>query len=474
MLMDYEAIIGIEIHCELKTETKMFSAAPVTYGKRPNTAINEVDISMPGTLPQVNARAVAYGVKLSKALNCDIDSLVRFDRKNYFYSDLPKGYQITQNFHPLGSNGFIDVRVGETIKTIRINRLHMEEDTAKQFHENETTRIDFNRAGTPLLEIVTEADIRSGEEAAAYVEALRLLVVYLGISDGRMDEGSLRCDVNISVRPVGQEAFGTKVEVKNLNSLSNVQKSIEFEKKRQIEWLESGQILRSETRRFDEKLQETVAMRSKESAVDYRYFVEPNIPPIRLPQSLLEIEVGELPHQLVTRFHEDLGLSVYDATVLVKNIELTTYFEALIKQSNDYKLIVNWLTQDLIASWDQKGARTLEQWINVEHFVAFIEAIQKGVISSKQAKIVFAKLLEGQPPHVTIEQEGMVQVSDDGQLLDWVDEVLSAHPQVVDDYRNGLDKSIKFVVGQVMKLSKGQANPKRTNELVLEQLAKRA
>lgn len=472
--MNYEAIIGIEIHCELKTETKMFSAAPVTYGQRPNTAINEVDISMPGTLPQVNAKAVEYGVKLSKALNCEIDSLVRFDRKNYFYSDLPKGYQITQNYHPLGSKGSIDVRVGETVKTIRINRLHMEEDTAKQFHENETTLIDFNRAGTPLLEIVTEADIRSGEEAAAYVDALRLLVVYLGISDGRMDEGSLRCDVNISVRPVGQEKFGTKVEVKNLNSLSNVQKSIEFEKKRQIECLESGQTLKSETRRFDEKLQETVAMRSKETAVDYRYFVEPNIPPIRLPQSLLDVEIGELPHDKVSRYHDVLGLSLYDASVLVKNPELTHFFERVTRVSHEYKLIVNWLTQDLIASWDQKGDQSLESWIPVDHFVAFIEAIQKGVISSKQAKIVFAKLLEGQAPGVTIEKEGMVQVSDDGQLLEWVTHVLEANPQVIEDYRKGLDKSIKFVVGQVMKLSQGQANPKRTNELVLEQLAKLA
>lgn len=472
--MNYEAVIGIEIHCELKTNTKMFSGAPVSYGARPNTSINEIDISMPGTLPQVNKRAVEYGVLLSKALKCQIDPLVRFDRKNYFYSDLPKGYQITQNYHPLGSHGSFEVLVGDTYKTIRINRLHMEEDTAKQFHDGDTTLIDFNRAGTPLLEIVTEADLRTGEEAAAYVDALRLLVVSLGVSDGRMDEGSLRCDVNISVRPVGQEKFGNKVEVKNLNSISNIQKSIEFEKNRQIQAIEAGETIVTETRRFDEKTQETVSMRSKETAVDYRYFVEPNIAPIRLPESMLNIEVPELPTEKLKRYEREYGLSAYDAGVLVKNPELSGYFEMVLEGSSEYKLIVNWLTQDVIASWDAKGNQTMEQWIKPEYFKDFIEAISSNTISSKQAKVVFSKMINGESPKVVIEKEGMVQVSDEGQLLGWIDEILNANPSIVDDYRNGLDKSIKFVVGQVMKLSKGQANPRLTNELVLRELANRA
>lgn len=472
--MNYEAVIGIEIHCELKTNTKMFSGAPVSYGARPNTAINEIDISMPGTLPQVNKRAVEFGVLLSKALKCDIDPLVRFDRKNYFYSDLPKGYQITQNFHPLGAHGSMDVLVGDTLKTIRINRLHMEEDTAKQFHEGEATLIDFNRAGTPLLEIVTEADIRTGEEAAAYVEALRMMVVYLGVSDGRMDEGSLRCDVNISVRPIGQEKFGNKVEVKNLNSISNIQKSIEFEKQRQIELIEKGETIVTETRRFDEKLQETVSMRSKESAVDYRYFVEPNIMPIRLPQSILDIEVPELPNEKILRYQDEYGLSFYDASVLVKNQELCAYFESLVNQSQEYKLIVNWLTQDVIASLDKKGQSSMEAWISPSNFIDFISAIASNTISSKQAKVVFSKMVEGKSALDVIKEEGMVQISDESQLITWITEILDSKPSIVEDYRNGLDKSIKFVVGQVMKLSKGQANPKLTNELVLRELANRA
>ena len=472
-MINYEAVIGIEIHCELKTETKMFSGAPLGYGQPANTAINEIDLSMPGTLPQVNKTAVEYGVKLSQALGCDIDTLMRFDRKNYFYSDLPKGYQITQQFYPLGSHGSFEFFVGEELKSVRINRLHMEEDTAKQFHEGDITRIDFNRAGTPLLEIVTEADFRTGEEAAAYVDALRLLVIYLGISDGRMDEGSLRCDVNISVRPEGQEAFGTKVEVKNLNSISNIQKAIEFEKERHIEVVTSGGTIVTETRRFDEKTQETVSMRTKESAVDYRYFVEPNIPPIRIPESLLQPLTQELPVAKVQRYHEEYDLSYYDANVLVKNIELSEYFEKLVASSKHYKLIVNWLTQDIMAVLDKKEDKSMEAWIKPEFFIDFIDAIESNTISSKQAKQVFAKLIEDESPKKVIKDSGMVQISDEATLMTWINGVLDANPQIIDDYRNGLDKSIKFVVGQVMKLSKGQANPRLTNEFVIRELDNR-
>ncbi|CAH2761350.1 Asp-tRNA(Asn)/Glu-tRNA(Gln) amidotransferase subunit GatB [Erysipelothrix amsterdamensis] len=468
--MGYEAVIGIEIHCELKTKTKMFSGAPLGYGQKPNTAINEIDLSYPGTLPQLNKQAVNYGVRLCKALNCEIDDLIRFDRKNYFYSDLPKGYQITQQFFPLGQHGHFDVLVGETVKHIRINRIHMEEDTAKQFHEGDKTLIDFNRAGTPLLEIVTEADFRTGEEAAAYVDALRLLVVYLGISDGRMDEGSLRCDVNISLRPEGQEAFGTKVEIKNLNSTNNVQKSIEFESIRQAEILNSGQKVVTETRRFDEKTQETVAMRTKETAVDYRYFVEPNIVPVRIGQDILNQTLVELPMARIQRYQDQMGLSLYDANVLVKNPDLAAYFDVLAQKTDAYKLLVNWLTQDVLAVLDQKGERSFESWLNVDHFVDFIEAIQSGSINSKQAKQVFAKFVEGESPKDVIKKSGMVQISDEATITAWIEDVLTQSPQVIEDYKNGLDKSIKFVVGQVMKVSKGQANPRVTNELVVRVL----
>ncbi|CAM4244950.1 Asp-tRNA(Asn)/Glu-tRNA(Gln) amidotransferase subunit GatB [Erysipelothrix aquatica] len=471
--MNYEAVIGIEIHCELKTQSKMFSGAPLGYGLKPNTAINEIDLSMPGTLPQVNKRAVEYGVKLAQALNCEIDDLVRFDRKNYFYSDLPKGFQITQQFYPLGQNGLFNILVNEEIMTVRINRLHMEEDTAKQFHEGENTLIDFNRAGTPLLEIVTEADFRTGEQAAAYVDALRLLVIYLGISDGRMDEGSLRCDVNISIRPEGQEAFGTKVEIKNLNSISNVQKSIEFEIERQRNVIESGDKVVTETRRFDEKQQATVGMRTKESAVDYRYFTEPNIAPIRIPEAMLNQDIIELPVARVMRYHNDLGLSMYDATVLVRNQEIADYFDTVSALNSQAKLIVNWLTQDILAVFDKKGEQSLESWIKPAYFNDFIEAIHSNTISSKQAKDVFAKMVEGESPKEVIKKSGMVQVNDEGAIEAWIESVLEANPQVIEDYKNGLDKSIKFVVGQVMKISKGQANPRLTNELVLRVLAQK-
>lgn len=468
--MSYEAVIGIEIHCELKTNTKMFSSAPLIYGARANTAVNEIDFAMPGTLPSVNKLAVAYGVQLSQALNLEIDPLVRFDRKNYFYSDLPKGYQITQQFYPLGQNGYFDIMVKDEIKRIRINRLHLEEDTAKQSHENEKTLIDFNRAGTPLLEIVTEADFTTGEEAAAYVEGLRLLVVHMGISDGRMSEGSYRCDVNISIRPKGQLEFGTKVEIKNLNSISNVQKSIDFEILRQTEVLNNGGSMIQETRRFDEKSQETVSMRIKETLVDYRYFAEPNIPPIRLSDDFLNRPTMELPLARLMRYVSDFGLSTYDAGVLSKDLELALYFEAICEKSHNPKAIVNWLTQDLLAHGDLRKGRAYSDWISVEAMVDLLAAIEQGMISSKQAKEVFEHVVLGKMPKAVIEELGMVQVSDLGQIETWVQSVLDANPQAIVDYKNGMKKSVGFVVGQVMKLSKGQVNPKLASETVIRLL----
>ena len=468
--MNYEAVIGIEIHCELMTKTKMFSSAPLDYGATPNTAVNEIDLAMPGTLPSVNKQAVAYGLRLAQALHLEIDSLVRFDRKNYFYSDLPKGYQITQQFHPLGQHGYFDILVKDEVKRIRINRLHMEEDTAKQFHENNKTLIDLNRAGTPLLEIVTEADFATGEEAAAYVEGLRLLVVHMGISDGKMAEGSYRCDVNISIRPVGQEAFGTKVEIKNLNSISNVQKSIEFEIQRQTEVLNEGGSIIQETRRFDEKLQETVSMRVKETLVDYRYFAEPNIPPIRLSNEFMDQPVIELPLTRQLRYVEDYKLSMYDAGVLVKNLELSEYFEAICEKSHNAKAVVNWLTQDLLAHSDFKGERSYSEWISVDAMASLLEEIEKGTISSKQAKEVFEHVVLGKMPKDIIEELGMVQVSDIAQIESWVQSVLDENPQAIIDYKNGMKKSVGFVVGQVMKLSKGQVNPKLASQTVVRLL----
>ncbi|HEY4537698.1 MAG TPA: Asp-tRNA(Asn)/Glu-tRNA(Gln) amidotransferase subunit GatB [Erysipelothrix sp.] len=462
----FEAVIGIEIHCELKTTTKMFSGAPLLYGAAPNTAINEIDLAYPGTLPSVNKKAVEYGVTLAKALNCEIDPVLRFDRKNYFYSDLAKGYQITQQYYPLGKNGTFEIMLDDDIYPVRINRLHLEEDTAKQFHTDKGSLIDFNRAGTPLVEVVTEADFRNGKQAAAYVDAFRLLVVHMGISDAVMAEGSLRCDVNISLRPKGQDEFGTKVEVKNLNSISNIEKAINYEIKRQTEILENNEAVIMQTRRFDEATETTVAMRSKDESVDYRYFRDANIPAIRIPEAIITATIPERPVDRVNRYVNDYKLSVYDAKVLVQNKEMAEYFDAVTQNSTAYKLIVNWLTQDIASVIDQKGDRDFAEWIKPDHFLELIEALEKNIISSKQAKKVFAALLEGKSPKQFIKDENMVQISDEKTITDWIESILKDNPQVVEDYKNGLNKSMGFVVGQVMKLSKGQANPKITSQLV--------
>lgn len=470
--MNYEAVIGIEIHCELKTVTKMFSGAPLVYGATPNTAINEIDLGYPGTLPQINKQAVSYGVSLAHALECVVDPVLRFDRKNYFYSDLPKGYQITQQVFPLGRDGTFDIYVKDEKKTVRINRIHLEEDTAKQFHDEDKTLIDFNRAGTPLVEIVTEADFRSGEEAAAYVDAIRLLVVYLGISDGKMAEGSLRCDVNISIRPEGTKPFGTKVEIKNLNSISNVQKSIEFEKERQAAVLSEGNLVVEETRRFDERTQTTVSMRSKESAVDYRYFTEPNIPPTQIPEYILNQERLETPIMRIDRFQREYNLSFYDANVLVKQKEVSDYFEAIVKEISDVKLVANWMTQDVLSVLDQKGDQSLHEFIKPAYFVEFLQAIMSKEISSRQAKEVFVEMVDGKNPKKVIKDKGMVLVSDEATLTAWIEEVIANNPRAVLDHKNGLPSGVKFVTGQVMRLSKGQANPQFTNMLVKKLLDK--
>lgn len=470
--MKYEAVIGIEIHCELKTQTKMYSGAPSTYGEKPNTAINEIDLAYPGTMPQVNKEAVRYGYRIARALNCEIQEILRFDRKNYFYSDLPKGYQITQEYYPLGVRGNIDIFVDEDLIPVRIHRIHLEEDTAKQFHEADHTLIDFNRSGTPLVEIVTEADFRTGAQAASYVDAIRQLVIYLGVSDGRMAEGSLRCDVNISLREKGTETFGTKVEIKNLNAISNVEKSIEYEIERQSMILDRGEAIESETRRFDEKTQETVLMRKKDGVVDYRYLPDALIPPTRIPEDIVNEAWIETPQERLNRYKETLSLSHYDANVLVRNKEVSDYFDLVLNETDNTKLVLNWITQELLSVMDQKGDVPLTSWIKVNDFVDFIMAIESKEISTRQAKEVFEEMLKGQSPKKIIKDKGMVQVGDEGILTQWIEQVLAENPRAIEDHRNGLPSAEKFVTGQVMRLSKGQANPQFTNKLVKQLLDK--
>ena len=473
--MNYETVIGIEIHCELKTKSKMFSGAPVAVNMQPNTCVNEIDLGHPGVLPSLNKEAVRLSVLACSALNLEIDPVVRFDRKNYYYSDLPKGFQITQQFHPIGQHGYIDLELEEGTKRIRINRLHMEEDTAKQYHADDEAWIDFNRAGTPLIEIVSEADIRSAKEAMAYVEKLRNILVYLDVTDGKMEEGSLRCDINISLREVGTEAFGVKTEVKNLNSISNIERAIQAEVERQSALLNAGDVVEQATRRYDDVAKTTILMRKKEGTVDYKYFPEPNIPPIRLDQKWIEsiqASMPELPDVRHARYM-GLGLSDYDAQVLISNKALSDFFDQLLKHTSYVKLAANYCISDLLANISQKELSDESYALKIEEMGQLINGLGKQDISSKQAKDIFVELLKGKDYQATIKALNIEQVSDTSVLSAMIEAVLEENEQSIIDYHNGKDRALGFLMGQIMKKSKGQANPALTNKLLLEELLKR-
>ena len=473
--MNYETVIGIEIHCELKTKSKMFSGAPVAVNMQPNTCVNEIDLGHPGVLPSLNKEAVRLSVLACSALNLEIDPVVRFDRKNYYYSDLPKGFQITQQFHPIGQHGYIDLELEEGTKRIRINRLHMEEDTAKQYHADDETWIDFNRAGTPLIEIVSEADIRSAKEAMAYVEKLRNILVYLDVTDGKMEEGSLRCDINISLREIGTEAFGVKTEVKNLNSISNIERAIQAEVERQSALSNAGDVVEQATRRYDDVAKTTILMRKKEGTVDYKYFPEPNIPPIRLDQKWIEsiqASMPELPDVRHARYM-GLGLSDYDAQVLISNKALSDFFDQLLKHTSYVKLAANYCISDLLANISQKELSDESYALKIEEMGQLINGLGKQDISSKQAKDIFVELLKGKDYQATIKALNIEQVSDTSVLSAMIEAVLEENEQSIIDYHNGKDRALGFLMGQIMKKSKGQANPALTNKLLLEELLKR-
>ncbi len=473
--MTYETIIGIEIHCELKTRSKMFSGAPVTYGAAPNTAVNEIDLGHPGVLPSLNKTAVEKALQACMALNLTIDPLVRFDRKNYFYADLPKGFQITQQFYPIGKDGWLDIETDQGSRRIRINRLHMEEDTAKQYHLEDASWIDFNRAGVPLVEIVSEADLRSAQEAMAYVDKLRNILVYLDVTDGKMEEGSLRCDINISLRPIGTTAFGTKTEIKNINSISNIEKAVASEIARQSALLEAGQPVEQATRRYDDVAKTTVLMRMKEGSVDYKYFPEPNIPPVLLSQAWIEairLALPELPDARYRRYRS-LGLSDYDAGQLIQNKALSDLFDALLPQVKSVKLAANWCLGDLLANLSQDQLTRKNYALRLSELAAMINALADQTISSKQAKDIFGHLLEGKGYEATVNALNIVQVSDTSVLSALVEEVLNENPQSIVDYHAGKDRALGFLVGQLMKKSKGQANPALSSELLKAQLATR-
>ena len=474
--MEYDVTIGIEIHCQLKTDTKMFSGAPTSFGRKANTCVNEIDLGMPGVLPEVNKEAVRKAVMACTALHLDIDPLVKFDRKNYYYSDLPKGFQITQQFHPIGRNGYVEIETEHGKKKIRINRIHMEEDTAKQFHLTRFSLLDFNRAGTPLIEIVSEPDMHSGEEAESYVEALRQTLYYIGVSDCRMEEGSMRCDTNVSISPKGSGILGTKNEIKNLNSISHIGKAVNFEIERQKKLLEAGEKVLQETRRFDEKTGETVLMRRKEGNVDYKFFPEPNIFPIRLSDEWIkdiQDNMPELPQARKERYRSEYGLSDHDIGILISNKEMSDYFETVTKFTSNAKSACNLLLSD-ISAWLNTHETTIDQaQLNPENLAKLIAMIDDGKISNAQAKKLVDDLMAGKDPEAAAKEKGLQQVSDTGAIAAMVNEVMDANPQAIEDFRNGKSRAVGFIVGQVMKKSRGQANPGMVSRMVNEELAKR-
>ena len=474
--MEYDVTIGIEIHCQLKTKTKMFSGAPTSFGRKPNVCTNEIDLGHPGTLPCVNKEAVAKAIEACTALHLTIDPLVKFDRKNYYYSDLPKGFQITQQFHPIGRNGYIMIDTEEGQKKIRINRIHMEEDTAKQFHLTKFSLLDYNRAGTPLIEIVSEPDMHNGEEAEKYVEALRQTLYYIGVSDCKMEEGSMRCDVNVSIAPKGSNTLGVKNEIKNLNSISHIGKAVDYEVARQKELLEKGEKVLQETRRFDEKTNTTVMMRRKEGNVDYKFFPEPNIFPIRLDANWIKSiqdSMPELPEERKARYTNDFGLNEHDINVLIANKELGDFFEETMKYSKNAKGVCNWLLGE-VQGWLNKHEQTIVNTeLRPEALAKLVEMIDTNEISSKQAKELIDDIMTGKDPAESAKEKGLQQVTNTDELANMIKDVLDENTQAIEDFKAGKGRTVGFLVGQVMKKSKGQANPGLVNQILQEELKKR-
>ncbi|PFA68449.1 Asp-tRNA(Asn)/Glu-tRNA(Gln) amidotransferase GatCAB subunit B [Bacillus sp. AFS015802] len=476
--MNFEPVIGLEVHVELKTDSKMFSPAPNHFGAEPNTNTNVIDLGYPGVLPVVNKRAIEFGMKAAIALNCEIATDTKFDRKNYFYPDNPKAYQISQFDKPIGENGWIEIEVNGEKKRIGITRLHLEEDAGKLTHSGDGySLVDYNRQGTPLIEIVSEPDIRTPEEAYAYLEKLKSIIQYTGVSDCKMEEGSLRCDANISLRPIGQEKFGTKAELKNLNSFNFVKKGLEYEIVRQEKVLLSGGMIQQETLRFDESTGKTILMRVKEGSDDYRYFPEPDLLNLHIDQEWMDrirAEIPELPDERKKRYVEELGLPAYDAMVLTLTKEMSDFFQETVEAGADAKLASNWLMGEVSAYLNAQQKELEDVKLTPQGLAGMIELIEKGTISSKIAKKVFKELVEnGGDPEQIVKDKGLVQISDEGALLKIVTETLDANPQSIEDYKNGKDRAIGFLVGQIMKATKGQANPPLVNKLLLQEIQKR-
>jgi aspartyl-tRNA(Asn)/glutamyl-tRNA(Gln) amidotransferase subunit B len=475
----YEVVVGLEVHAQLLTKSKAYSSDVNEYGSRPNSNVSPVSLALPGTLPVMNAKTIEYAIRLGLACDCNIAEHQHFARKNYFYPDLPKGYQITQDTTPICTNGHLYIKdENGTEKRIGITRIHMEEDAGKSIHDVDVydTLVDLNRAGVPLVEIVSEPDIRSSEEAYNYVSEVRKLVRYLEICDGNMEEGSLRCDANISVRLKDSPEFGTKVEVKNMNSIRNVQKAIEFEIERQIIAVENGEVLAQETRSFDALKGITISMRSKEAANDYRYFPEPDLPPLMITKDQIEevrSAMPALPRELYLKYTQNLGLTDYDAGNITESKELALYYEELIQHTSNYKSAANWLMGAIKSYLNQFGVEIGEFPVQAQKIAQLIAIIDDGKIAPSVAnQKLFPVLLErpDADPLKLAEELNLIQNSNEGELQNYIDEVIRQHPDEVERFRNGEKQLIGFFMGQIMKVSGGKADPKAANQIMRQTL----
>ena len=476
--MNFETTIGLEVHVELKTKTKIFSPAPVSYGTDPNTNANVIDFGFPGTLPTVNKNAYRLGIMTALALNAKITQDTHFDRKNYFYPDNPKAYQITQKEEPLGREGWVEIEVHGQKKKIGIEELHIEEDAGKNTHgDSGYSYVDLNRQGTPLVEIVSKPDIKSPDEAYAYLEKLRQIIQFTGASDVKMEEGSMRVDTNISVSPVGSDKLGQKVELKNLNSFKHVKNGLAFEEKRQIGILLAGGSIQPETRRYDEPSDSTILMRVKEGADDYRYFPEPDLPDYHIDSEWIEQirqEIPEMPDKRRKRYIEDLQIPEYDASVLTDTKEMSDFFDQTVALGADPKQVSNWLMVNVNAYLNENNLELQQTKLTPEHLATMIGLVKDGTISSKIAKKVFAETIaHGSEPKAWVQSKGLIQQSDPEVLTPIITQVLDDNQQSVVDFKNGKDRAFGFLVGQIMKQTHGQANPKVVNQILTAEIKKR-
>ena len=479
--MKYEAVIGLDIHCELKTKTKIFCGCATGFGAEQNTHVCPVCLGLPGVLPTVNKRVVEFGIKAGLATNCTINKYSKFDRKNYYYPDLPKNWQTSQYDLPIAEHGWVDIDVDGEKKRIRLTRIHMEEDAGKLVHsgttikDSATSNVDYNRTGVPLLEIVSEPDLRSAEEARAYMEKIKAIMEYIDVSNCRMEEGNLRADINVSLRPVGTKELGTRTEMKNINSFKNLEDAINYEIERQKEVLEDGGHVVQETRTFDPARGITLSMRSKENAHDYRYMPEPDLPPIVTSEETIEkyrSELPELPDARCARLEKEYGLSDYDAGIITSSRAMAEYFDAVVATGADPKLAANWIMGDLAKNLNEDGIDITKSPVSAERLGKMIGLIMKDTISGKIAKKVFKEMWTNEDePEKIVKDKGLVQITDTGAIEAAVDAAIAANPKAVEEYKGGKKKAIGALVGQVMKATRGKANPQMVNKMLAEKLA---